>query len=162
MHFKDIVFEDFVNYKEACMFVTCGTCDGKCWVEQGLPPTTCQNYELNKVEDIYVDDDVIIKRYMDDSITHAIVFGGLEPMTRIDEIVEFITKLREQRCYDPCVIYTGFYPDEIEEDLYRLAPLGNIVFKFGRYIPGHEPHEDEVLGVMLASDNQWGEEIDLI
>lgn len=162
MYLKDILFEDFVNYKDACMFVTCGTCEGKCWVEQGLPPTTCQNYELNKVEDIYVDDDVIIKQYMNNPITHAIVFGGLEPITRIDDIVEFVTKLREARCYDPVVIYTGFYPEEIEEELYRLAPLGNIVFKFGRYIPGHKPHYDEVLGVNLASDNQWGEEIELI
>lgn len=162
MYLKDILFEDFVNYKDACMTIFTGDCSFKCCIEAGQPVSMCQNSELAQVEHIYVDDDVIIKRYLDNPITHAIVFQGLEPMTRIDEIVEFITKLREQRCYDPIVVYTGFYPDEIEEDLYRLAPLGNIVFKFGRYIPGHEPHYDEVLGVNFASDNQWGEEIELI
>ena len=35
----------------------------------------------------------------------------------------------------------------------------NIIIKFGRYIPNQKPHYDEVLGVNLASDNQYAERI---
>jgi hypothetical protein len=31
----------------------------------------------------------------------------------------------------------------------------NIIIKYGRYIPNQTPHYDEVLGVYLASDNQY-------
>lgn len=40
-----------------------------------------------------------------------------------------------------------------------LSEYKNIVVKFGRYIPGQEKHYDEVLGVYLASDNQYAEKI---
>ena len=33
-----------------------------------------------------------------------------------------------------------------------LTPL---VIKYGRYVPDQQPHFDEVLGVNLASDNQY-------
>ena len=35
----------------------------------------------------------------------------------------------------------------------------NIIIKYGRYIPDQEPHYDEVLGVNLASDNQYAERL---
>jgi hypothetical protein len=35
----------------------------------------------------------------------------------------------------------------------------NIYVKFGRYLVGQEPHYDEVLGVTLASDNQYGKKV---
>lgn len=40
-----------------------------------------------------------------------------------------------------------------------LKQFSNIVLKTGRYIPGHEKHYDEVLGVYLASNNQQAERI---
>ena len=36
-----------------------------------------------------------------------------------------------------------------------LKAFPNIVLKIGRFIVGYEPHEDPILGVMLASDNQY-------
>ena len=54
-------------------------------------------------------------------------------------------------------IYTGYYPEEIQDELKQLQKYKNIIIKFGRFIPGQEPHYDEVLGVYLASDNQYGE-----
>lgn len=159
MYLKDIIFEDFVNYWRPSMFVICGNCDGKCWVERGLPPTTCQNHGLNKLKDIYVSSDNLIRQYLNNPIVNSIVFGGLEPMTVFDDIYNFTEKLRATGCLDDVVIYTGFYPDEIEEQLKKISPLGNIIFKFGRYVPGDEPHYDDVLGIKLASNNQWGEKI---
>ena len=35
----------------------------------------------------------------------------------------------------------------------------NIIIKFGRYIPNQEKHYDDVLGIELASDNQYAEVI---
>ena len=81
------------------------------------------------------------------------------------------------KAMDPVVIYTGYTVDELDDvysdwccdcDPRNLAPVsmidlfknfGNIILKFGRYIPGQQPHFDPVLGVNLASDNQYAERI---
>ena len=57
------------------------------------------------------------------------------------------------------VIYTGYYPQEIEEQVKALSSYKNIIIKFGRYVPNSTPVYDEVLGVTLASDNQFAERI---
>ena len=48
---------------------------------------------------------------------------------------------------------------EIKEYIDKLKAFPNIIVKFGRYIPNHEKHFDEVLGIYLASDNQYAERI---
>lgn len=74
---------------------------------------------------------------------------------------------------DPIVIYTGYTREELDRMIYDNqdcdgAPtnlnewcdgIGDIIIKFGRYIPGHQPHFDPILGVYLASDNQYAERI---
>ena len=40
-----------------------------------------------------------------------------------------------------------------------LSQFKNIIIKYGRFIPNHKPHNDEVLGINLASDNQYAERI---
>ena len=57
------------------------------------------------------------------------------------------------------VIYTGYNREEIDGELRMLMSLPNIIVKFGRYVPDQEPHMDEVLGVKLASDNQYAVQI---
>ena len=97
---------------------------------------------------------------MRNKITKAIVFGGLEPLDRPFDVLEFLSKLRIlYKCDDPVVIYTGYYPDELPRFMGKFKEYKNVIMKFGRYIPGQEPHFDEVLGVNLASDNQYGEVI---
>ena len=49
--------------------------------------------------------------------------------------------------------------DEILSKIEDLLKFSNIIIKFGRYIPGQKPHYDEILGVNLASDNQYAEVI---
>ena len=42
----------------------------------------------------------------------------------------------------------------------KIAEIGpNIIIKYGRFIPHQEKHFDEILGVYLASDNQYGKRI---
>ena len=157
MRIRTLVDEDFVNYKKPSMFVGTCFCGGKCCTEAGLPLSVCQNNDLRNTKIMDISDDALISRYLNNDISSAIVFGGMEPFEQTEEVLEFIAKLRE--CYhnnDDVVIYTGYYPEEIPENyLFELLYLGNIIIKFGRYKPDEKSHYDETLGVNLASDNQY-------
>ena len=62
---------------------------------------------------------------------------------------------------DDIVIYTGYTEAECKAScyIYDLLRYKNIIIKFGRFVPNQEPHYDEVLGVMLASDNQYAKRL---
>jgi len=93
---------------------------------------------------------------LNNKLTKAIVFGGLEPFEQFNEMAWFISVLRyNYRCNDDIIIYTGYYPDEIETEVKLLSEFENIIIKFGRYVPDRPSRVDEVLGVELASDNQY-------
>lgn len=178
MLIKGIVDEDFVNYKLPSMYIATATCSFKCDKEYGQP--ICQNSALAEQPDIDIDPFTLAQRYLDNPITHAVVFGGLEPFDQFDDVYDFITDVRYAGSYDyaqglpncdhpkaldPIIIYTGYTREEIKEK-YGLggeyqSPFGypGIIIKFGRYIPGQQPHYDPVLGVYLASDNQYAERI---
>ena len=156
MRVKTIVDEDFVNYNKPSMFIGTISCNGKCCIEGGFPLSVCQNDGWRGCAPIDITDEVIIKRYIQNPITHAIVFGGLEPIEQYDEVISLVKTLREDfDCHDDVVIYTGYYPEEISIILAMIEKYDNIVVKFGRYIPNMKSRFDEVLGVTLASDNQY-------
>lgn len=156
MRVKTIVDEDFVNYSKPSMFIGTISCGGKCCLEGGFPLSVCQNDGWRGSAPIDIRDEVIVKRYLQNQITHAIVLGGLEPMEQSDEVLALIKTLREDfDCHDDVVIYTGYYPDEVTAILDKLQAFDNIVVKFGRYVPDMKSRFDDVLGVNLASDNQY-------
>lgn len=158
MWLKGITDEDFVNYKVPSMFISTATCSFKCDKECGKP--VCQNGELAQLDSIHTRDDYLIRRYLKNPISKAIVFGGLEPFDQWGELFPFIQRLRNQfGCVDPVVIYTGYNRNEIDGEIRFLMSMPNIIVKFGRFIPDQKPHFDEVLGVNLASDNQYAEQI---
>lgn len=158
MRIKGITDEDFLNYKDPCLYLCTPFCDFKCELENKV--SCCQNSSLAKAEIKTVDDDEIIQRYLANPITKAICFAGLEPFDSFGDMYDFIEKLRETyHCNDTVVIYTGCTEDEIEWHVDTLRPFGNIIVKFGRFIPGCEKHYDEVLGVNLASPNQYAKKI---
>ena len=156
MKIRGLIDEDFVNYKKPCMFISTATCSFKCEKESGVH--CCQNSSLAKSPVIETRIAWLVRRYLSNAITSAICFGGLEPIDQIDDLIEFITCLRTVS-NDDVVIYTGYYKDEIEEQLERLRQFENIIVKFGRFIPGDIPHFDQILGVNLASQNQFAEKI---
>ena len=156
MEIKNLVDEDFVNYKYPSMFIGMPTCSFKCDKECGQP--ICQNSALAAAPSIEMDNKEIIERYVSNPITEAIVFGGLEPFDDFNEIYTFIADFRQYR-KDDIVIYTGYYPDEISSYLDRLSVFENIIIKFGRFIPNKSHRFDELLGVQLSSDNQWSEKL---
>ena len=158
MWLKGITDEDFVNYKVPSLFIATAVCDFKC--DRDCGREVCQNAELAHADKIHADDDYLIRRYLKNSITQAIVFGGLEPFDQWNELWNFIQKLRLQYgCKDPVVIYTGYTEQEIDGCLRFLMSMPNIIVKFGRFLPDQQPHFDEVLGVKLASDNQHAVQI---
>ena len=70
--------------------------------------------------------------------------------------------MNEFNCTDDLVIYTGYNKEEINPDVleyFKAVPKGSVIIKWGRYIPNQESHFDKILGVSLASDNQYGEKI---
>lgn len=161
MRVKTIVDEDFVNYKKPAMFIGTISCGGKCCIEAGIPLSVCQNDGWRASAPISIDDEQLCLRYLNNPLTKSIVFGGLEPFEQFDELCLFLETLRRYFwCEDDVVIYTGYYPEEISEQLQQLAPYGNMIVKFGRYIPNRGHRYDDVLGIELASDNQYAKRLD--
>ena len=157
MRIKGIQIEDFVNYKLPSLFIASCYCDWKCCTEAGVDIGVCQNAPLAKSEIKDIDNKVIYEHFVNNPITKAVVVGGMEPMIQINEVIDLIKLFRNQGEDCPFVIYTGYYPNEIFEPLERLKQYKNIIVKFGRYIPNSQSKYDEVLGVTLASSNQYAE-----
>ena len=82
----------------------------------------------------------------------------MEPFDSWPDILELVTAFRE-KTDDDIVIYTGYKKEEIEDDIKKLSIFKNIIVKFGRFVPNQKPHYDEILGVELASNNQFAERI---
>ena len=155
MILKDIKDEDFVNYYKPSMLLSFPNCSFKCDKECGL--RVCQNSSLAKAPNINIDIYTLCARYLCNPLTKAIVCGGLEPMDSFDDLYSFIFTLRyEYNCKDDVVIYSGYTIAECEKNdwVKKLSCMGNIIIKFGRFIPNQKAHYDEMLGVNLASDNQ--------
>lgn len=157
---KNIIDEDFINYKKPCMFISTCFCDWKCCKEADMPTTVCQNYNINSDDNISVKISDIYKRYISNPISKAIVIGGLEPLKQSDDLLDLIQYFRQKKCFDDIVIYTGYNENEISDfTLLIKERFTNIYIKFGRFIPNQQIHYDEVLGVNLSSDNQKGVKI---
>lgn len=157
MEIKGLLDEDFVNYKRPSMFIVFPHCTFKCEKECGV--RCCQNSELAASKSIDVDIKTIAQRYKNNLITQAIVCGGLEPMDSFDDLVSLVKYIRHMGINDEIIVYTGYNKSEIVNKTRVLSKFGNIIVKYGRFIPNQEKHYDEVLGVYLASDNQYAEEL---
>ena len=156
MKIKGLIDEDFVNYKEPAMYIAFPSCTFKCERECGQK--MCQNSSLVKSPDIEMSAEALVQRYINNPITHAVVCAGLEPFDSWKDLKKIVSIFR-QKTNDDIVIYTGYTEDEINNQLAYLRAYRNIIIKFGRFIPNHDPHYDYVLGANLASDNQYARRI---
>jgi len=162
MIIKGLIDEDFINYKKPAMVIEFPYCTFKCDKECGQP--VCQNSPLVNEPNIEISYDDLLTRYINNPITEAIIFQGLEPCDSISDVINLILWLRiKYNCKDDIVIYTGYKEEEVKwiVDILSSNTLinTNIIIKFGRYIPNQEPHFDPILGVNLASDNQYAKKI---
>lgn len=134
------------------MFIGFPSCTWKCEKECG--EHCCQNSALAQAPNINLPINTLIERYMKNPITKAIVCGGLEPMDSWDDLQCFILNFRYW-CNDDIVIYTGYTEEEVQDKIEWLQHYSPIIIKFGRYVPNQQLHYDTVLGVKLASNNQY-------
>lgn len=155
MRVKGIIEEDFTNFKLPSMFITTCFCDFKCCTESNLGIEVCQNAPLAQAPSKDIPDSVIYQHFANNPITKAVVIGGMEPFLQIDEVETLIKLFRSNGDISPIVIYTGYYPNEIQPKLDRLKKYKNIIIKFGRFIPDKANRYDDILGITLSSDNQF-------
>jgi len=159
MRIKALIDEDFTNYKTPSMFIGMSTCNWKCCIDGGFSKDICQNSALASSKTLNIPNAVLYSRYVNNDISKAIVIGGLEPFLQFEELLSFIITFRKNNIFDDIVIYTGYNKNEINPQLLELMKFKNIIVKFGRYVPHQKPHKDLILGVCLASDNQYAEKI---
>ena len=156
---KEIRDEDFTSYKKPSMVIGFPSCTFKC--ERDCGQKLCQNSALAQAPNIEISVENIVQRYLNNPITKSIIMAGLEPFDSLPSLYHLITEFRKHT-NDDIVIYTGYTKTELWEypsTLTYLQKFPNIIIKFGRFVPNETPHYDEILGVKLASDNQYAEVI---
>jgi len=148
------ISDTFTDYKKTSMLISTVYCDFKCENEGLCPRGSCHNASLIDDRIIEVSNESIIRKFKSSDIYDAIIFGELEPMMQFDEIYEFIKEFRVENLND-IIIFTGYYPEEIQDQINRLKSFKNIIIKYGRFIANSSSRFDEVLGVSLISNNQY-------
>lgn len=160
MKLVNLVQEDFTNYKYPSMFLGFPYCSGKCNISNGY--NVCQNQKLQEATKIEISIQDILELYQKNNITKAIVCGGLEPFDSPIDLIHLIESFRKIS-NDDIVIYTGYEEKETQASIViqniKNLNVHNIIIKFGRYYEGDKPHYDEILGVYLASNNQYAKQI---
>ena len=152
MRLKGLIDYDLSNYRVPSMFLIFPKCDFKCDRKCGRP--ICQNSALAHEPVIEIETIEIVKRYLNNPLTHAVVCGGLEPFDTWEELRYFVAMFRYYSD-DLIIIYTGYTEEEIQNYIYTLQEFDNIIIKYGRFIPDSPHIFDAVLGVELASNNQY-------
>lgn len=156
----DYLPEDFVNYKVPGMHIGFPKCSFKCDFDCGM--NVCQNSSLAMAKTIEVDENALCRVYKSNPISECFILAGLEPFDTPDDLYKLLYAIRDNGIEDPVVIYTGYTEEEIaysgNTDKLK-SEFKNIIIKFGRFVPNKPHHMDDVLGVELASDNQYGKVI---
>ena len=158
MKLKGIIDYDCTNYKEPVLTLEFPYCDFKCDKLNGCQ--ICQNSSLILEPDIEIPFTKIWEMYKENPLTKGFCFQGLEPLYDKNETLHLIIFIREIcHCNDPIIIYTGYNKTESIDFLEQIPKYKNIIIKWGRFIMNQKPHYDDILGVNLASDNQYAEKI---
>lgn len=140
------------------MLLVFPNCNWKC--EKDCGKRVCQNSTLATMPTTIYDTKDIIREYIANKITSAIVCAGLEPFDSWEDLYNLISCARNETD-DDIVIYTGYTKEELKDKIPLLYHFKNIIIKFGRYIPNQVKHHDKILGMYLASDNQYAERINM-
>lgn len=167
MEIKFLVDEDCANYRKISMFIGFPNCTWKC------DKMNCQNSSLAELPNIEITKEELCERYLNNPLTNAIVCGGLEPFDSELDLISFVDCLRNRyHCDDDIVIYTGYTEEELStgrrlnnttpelhQNLFNsLIQFNNIIIKYGRYIPDDVMRYEPILGINLASSNQYAKE----
>ena len=156
MKLKGLTDEDFVNYKKPSMFLVFPYCTFKCDKEAGCQ--VCQNSSLAAARILDVSLESLVARYLGNPISHAVVCGGLEPLDSFEELLELVKAFR-QATQDDIINYTGYTEEEVSDKIAELQKFPNMIVKFGRFRYNDKSRYDEILGITLASENQYAKKI---
>ena len=166
MILKGLVDEDIVNYRKTSMYLIFPNCSFKC--DKECKSNVCQNSSLARASTVEISPEEVCQRYINNPLTSAIVCAGLEPFDSKFDLLAFVDCLRRRyACDDDVVIYTGYTEEELNNEeneeqnflFTNLKNYDNIIIKFGRYVPFQDEHYDDVLGVSLASPNQYAKKV---
>ena len=153
--------EVFNDYKKPSLLLSTISCDFKCEKEGLCLLNTCHNSHTTNSPIIKVSINKIINIFNENDFVESILIAGLEPFLQFDEVYNFIKEFRKTNKHD-VVIFTGYYPDEIKNEIIKLKKFDNIIIKFGRFIQDSEPIYDELLGITLVSKNQFSKRIEYL
>lgn len=151
----DLDEADVVNYKTTSFNISAGvTCTFKCCKDN---PSICHNNPLCKQKPINYSISKIIDRYTNQEISKSFVIQGLEPLDNLKQVLWLIYRIRGSGIEDDVVLWTGYTEEECKDLIYLIKMMGwkNIILKVGRYIQNAPSRYDNLLGVTLASDNQY-------
>ena len=156
MKLKGIIDYDCSNYKEPVLTLEFPYCDFKCDKLNGCQ--VCQNNPLIYEPTYAISFEKIWDLYQQNPLTKGFCCQGLEPLDSFCALLDFVQFIRN-KTNDVIIIYTGY--DKFEKPLFLKAinQYTNIIVKWGRFILGDERHYDPILGVKLASNNQYAEKI---
>lgn len=146
------------DYKEMGLLLAFPTCSFKCENEGYCKVGTCQNSHLTKEETYEYKNNNIINFYKNNPLLKCLVMGGLEPMDSFEEVIQLISDFRKITD-DTVVIYTGYTELELKDKIDILRQFKNIIIKVGRFVAGEKSHYDAIIGVELASNNQYAIQI---
>lgn len=135
------------------MLIATHSCCFKCLKEQNLPISICQNSHLleSQIKESSIEE--LINTYDKNILQESVVFAGLEPMLQFKEVYNFIEIFRKNH-NDDIVIFTGYYEQEIQEEINLLKEFSNIYLKVGRFLFNDKPIYDNIGKITLASSNQ--------
>lgn len=149
----------FNDYKKTGLYIPIGVnCTGKCWREQGLTSDICQNWDMNNVYETYTIKD-ILEIYDKNPFLEAFIMTGMEAFDNFEEMLNLIKVIRSYK-NEEIVIFTGYNPNELKDEINILKKFKDIIIKFGRYERDLKPKKDEVGGVTLVTSNQFFKRIE--
>ena len=158
MKIKGLTDINFTDYKLPSLYIATPYCSFKCDKECGR--AVCQNSALATEPVLSISNTTLIQIYQANPITQAFVFGGLEPLDSSD-LLETIEELQARAHPRRTVIYTGSTEEEVLVGHPQILSLSNLVIKYGRFVPDQPTHFDPILGVNLASPNQYAKEYNI-
>lgn len=158
MKIKGLTDINFTDYKLPSLYIATPYCSFKCDKECGR--AVCQNSALATEPVFSISNTTLIQIYQANPITQAFVFGGLEPLDSSD-LLETIEELQARAHPRRTVIYTGYTEEEVLVGHSQILSLSNLVIKYGRFVPNQPAHFDPILGVNLASPNQYAKEYNI-
>jgi len=155
MKLKNIIREDYLNYKKCSLYLAFSQCKLYC--------EDCFNFGLRDQENIIISAKTIIDWHSSNLFEEAIICSGLNPFDSFEDLEELVRECYKENYSCDLIIFTGYEKKDIEDKIYTLTKIKHsdqkIIIKYGRYDKYQvESIYDDNLGIYLPL-NQYSEVI---